>query len=180
MRKLTIVAIILMAFVAVMVAAQDKPAEKPKEAAAAAHAFVGADKCKMCHKAEFDAWSKTKHAKAFEALKPEEQKKAECVICHTTGKTAEAVELNGVQCEACHGAGADYKKPTIMNAAKWKADSTAQFKLMKEAGLTLPVEADCMRCHKQEGNPNFKPFDFAKMHLLVHPIAAAAPAPAGK
>ena len=81
-----------------------------------------------------------------------------------------------MQCEACHGAGADYKKPTIMSAAKWKADSTAQKKLMVEAGLVYPVEANCMGCHKQEGNPNFKPFDFAKMQPLVHPIAAAEPA----
>jgi hypothetical protein len=168
MRKLSTVLAVLIIFMAAIVVAQDKPAETAKEA----HAFVGAEKCKMCHKAQFESWSKTPHAKAFDALKPEEQKKAECTVCHITGATAEKVELNGVQCEACHGAGADYKKPTIMSASKWKADSTAQRKLMVEAGLILPTEKDCMRCHKKEGNPNYKPFDFAKMQPLVHPIAA--------
>ncbi len=176
MKRLTTVLVILMVFMAVMVVAQDKPAEKPKEAAAAGHAYVGADKCKMCHKAEFEAWSKTPHAKAFDALKPEEQKKAECTVCHVTGETAEKAALNGVQCEACHGGGADYKKPTIMNAAKWKADAAAQKKLAVEAGLIYPTAENCQRCHKQEGNPNYKPFDFAKMQPLVHPVAAAAPA----
>ena len=54
---------------------------------AADHAAVGADKCaKMCHKVQFESWSKSKHA------------------------TAETK----TECEACHGNGADYMKMTIM------------------------------------------------------------------
>jgi hypothetical protein len=53
---------------------------------AADHAAVGAAKCKMCHKVEFDSWSKTKHATA--------EPKAEC--------------------ETCHGNGADYIKMSVM------------------------------------------------------------------
>lgn len=52
-------------------------------AAAADHAAVGAAKCKMCHKVEFDSWSTTKHATA----KP-----------------------TAVDCETCHGNGGDYWK----------------------------------------------------------------------
>ena len=57
--------------------------------AAADHAAVGADKCaKMCHKVQFDSWSKSKHATA-----PAEKK---------------------AECETCHGNGADYMKMAIM------------------------------------------------------------------
>jgi hypothetical protein len=45
--------------------------------AAAEHAAVGVAKCKMCHKVEFDSWSKTKHATG--------EKKAECETCHGNG-----------------------------------------------------------------------------------------------
>jgi len=55
-------------------------------ASAADHAAVGVAKCKMCHKVEFDSWSKTKHA------------------------TAKPV----AECETCHGNGGDYWKPTVM------------------------------------------------------------------
>lgn len=58
-------------------------------AAAADHQAVGVTKCKMCHKIEFDSWSKTKHA------------------------TAKPV----VECENCHGNGGDYWKPTVMKDA---------------------------------------------------------------
>ncbi|MGE3840602.1 MAG: cytochrome c3 family protein [Vicinamibacterales bacterium] len=55
--------------------------------AAAQHAAVGAEKCgKVCHKVEFDSWSKSKHATAA--------KKTDC--------------------EACHGNGADYIKLSVM------------------------------------------------------------------
>ncbi len=169
MKKLTTVLAVIVAVTAA-VTAQDKPA-----AAKAAATYVGAEKCKMCHKAQFAAWSESKHAKAWDALKPEEQTKAECVTCHQTGMTAEKAQLNGVQCEACHGAGSEYKKPTIMSAAKFKADKVAQLKVAVEAGLVIPTEATCVKCHKKEGNPNFKEFNFEKMKLLVHPVKAAAP-----
>ena len=52
------------------------------------HAAVGADKCaKMCHKVQFESWSKTKHATA------------------TGDKRAE--------CETCHGNGADHMKLSV-------------------------------------------------------------------
>ena len=66
--------------------------------------YVGAEKCKTCHKKEkegqqFPLWEKSAHAKAFETLKSEEAAKiakekgikvpayeaAECLKCHVTG-----------------------------------------------------------------------------------------------
>jgi hypothetical protein len=82
-------------------------------ALAADHAAVGAEKCgKMCHKVEFESWAKSKHATAKEK----------------------------VECEACHGNGADYMKLSVMkDPAKAKA-----------AGLIArPDKAACTaKCHK--------------------------------
>lgn len=172
MKKLLILTALVVAAVFVvssLVMAQDKPK----------FAYVGDKACKMCHKAQHESWSATKHAKAFEVLKPEEQKKAECVGCHTTGKTATDSLLVGVSCESCHGPGSEYKKASIMSKAKFAADKVAAMKVAVEAGLIMPKAEDCVRCHKKEGNANFKEFDFATRKDKVHPIAAA-PAPADK
>ena len=64
-------------------------------AAAQEHKAVGDAKCKMCHKIEFESWSKTKHATAKPAV---------------------------VGCETCHGNGGDYWTMAVMkDAAKSKA-----------------------------------------------------------
>ncbi|HKK20645.1 MAG TPA: multiheme c-type cytochrome [candidate division Zixibacteria bacterium] len=174
MRKVTFVAMLflaLLAFTALMVTAQEAAKETGKKEAPA-HQYVGPEKCKMCHKAQFTAWEKTPHAKAWEALKADEQKKAECSGCHETGKLEDGTMITSVTCEACHGPGSDYKSPKIMSRSKFKADPEAALKAAKEAGLIIPTADDCMRCHKKEGNPNFKPFDFEKMKGMVHPVAA--------
>jgi hypothetical protein len=123
-------------------------------ALAQGHTYLGAEKCKLCHKIEYTSWLTTKHAKAFESLKPADQAKAECVGCHVTGGKK---ELPGVQCEACHGPGSDYNKLAIMkDPAKAKA-----------AGLNIPTEKDCVVCHNKK-SPNFKGFNFAEASKKVH------------
>ncbi len=123
--------------------------------ASAQHTYLGAEKCgKLCHKIEYNSWSTTKHAKAFASLKPADQAKAECVECHVTGGKK---DLPGVQCEACHGPGSDYNKLTVM---KDKAKAVA-------AGLIIPTEKDCVRCHNKK-SPNFKGFNFAEAVKKVH------------
>jgi len=47
---------------------------------------VGADKCKMCHKLEYDSWAASKHAAQSPAL----------------------------DCESCHGQGSEYKTLAVM------------------------------------------------------------------
>lgn len=125
--------------------------EKAEKKEVVKHEFVGAKKCKICHKDVYTSWETTSHAKAWDSLKPEEQAKAECAGCHSTGTTAEAELLTGVQCEACHGAGSDYKKKSIMED---------QAKAMA-AGLILPDSTLCMTCHNAK-SPTFKGFDFKK------------------
>ena len=117
--------------------------------------YVGAEKCgKLCHKVEFTSWSATKHAKAFESLKPEEQAKKECVNCHVTGGTK---DLPGVQCEACHGPGSEYKTIAIM---KVREKAVA-------AGLIIPTEKICVTCHNSK-SPHYKGFNFAEASKKVH------------
>ena len=172
MRKIIIlfsVVVALFAFFSLGLAEEVAKKEEVK------HDFVGAAKCKMCHKAEFASWSETPHAKAWDVLSAEEQKKPECISCHMTGMTAgdEAEMLTGVQCEACHGGGADYKSPKIKSKKAWAADREAALAAAKEAGLNpSPTVEDCKRCHKKEGNPNFKEFDFEKRKVKVHPVKA--------
>ena len=151
---------------------------------AADHAFVGADKCKMCHNAapkgaQYMKWSESPHAKALTALGSEEAKKIaaskgiadptkapECLKCHVTGFTAPADKKTekykaeeGVSCESCHGPGGDYWQMAVM---KDPAKAAA-------AGLLTPDEATCKKCHNSE-SPTFKSFDFASMKATIaHP-----------
>ena len=100
------------------------------------HEYVGAEKCKMCHKVQYPSWQATKHAKATEAAKASTDPafEASCLKCHATnGDEA----LAGVQCEACHGPGSDYKK---MNVMKDREQSLA-------AGLIIPTQEVCDGCH---------------------------------
>jgi len=134
--------------------------------AANAAEYVGVKKCKMCHIKQYKSWKKTTMANSFENLKPgvkaEAKKKAgldpdkdythdpNCLKCHTTGygkpggfkSIEETPKLAGVQCEACHGPGSEYRK--IMKKNK-------KFKLaeVKTVGLVIPSEdeAGCMSCH---------------------------------
>ncbi len=98
--------------------------------------FIGVDKCKLCHKVQYESWKTLKHASAFDRLKPEEQGKPECLKCHATGGSA---DMPGVQCESCHGAGSDYKSLKVM---KDREASLA-------AGLVLPEEQVCRSCHEK-------------------------------
>jgi CheY-like chemotaxis protein len=134
-------------------------------ARAADRTYLGAEKCgKLCHKIEYASWLTTKHANALKSLKPEEQAKKECVQCHVTGGT---VKLAGVQCEACHGPGSEYKSLQVMKVRE-KAIA---------AGLTIPTEKTCVKCHNSK-SPHYKGFNFAESSKKVHdkkPKAATGP-----
>lgn len=118
--------------------------------------YAWADTCKTCHQAEYDAWAKTKHATALTRLSNAEQEK-ECVGCHVTGVKARVTDANkkilnaGIQCEACHGAGAAH-------AADPKV----------KTGLTrVPSASNCEQCHNDKG-PHFKGFWYDAMKGLAH------------
>ena len=114
------------------------------------HAYVGASKCKMCHKVQFASWEQTTHAKAFDAAKGSTDPAydaGKCSACHATNHDE---ALPGVQCEACHGPGADFKKMSIM---KDREKAVAN-------GLVIPTQETCNGCHKDDGHS--KVVDLAK------------------
>jgi nitrate/TMAO reductase-like tetraheme cytochrome c subunit len=150
---------------------------------AADHAYVGPEKCKMCHSspakgAQFTKWSESKHSKAFVTLGGDEAKKIasakgiadpqkapECLKCHVTGHGAPAAMLtdkykaqDGVGCESCHGPGGDY----------WKMDVMKDPAKAAAAGMTVPNEKTCVGCHNAE-SPTFKEFTFkASYEKIAH------------
>jgi len=149
---------------------------------AAKASYEGYKKCGGCHKSQKDSWLETKHANAFENLKPnkeaEAKKKAKldpkkdytsdekCVGCHVTGykqtkgysermsKTA-AKYYTGVGCEECHGPGSLYRKDHRSASRKFKntKEASQRSPLLKK-GQVLEFEEECNRCHMNyEGSP---------------------------
>lgn len=128
--------------------------------------YIGVSKCKMCHKGAakgevFEKWQKSLHAKALDTLKAKkEDKNPKCLECHVTGYGApsgykigdpNAANLEGVQCEVCHGPGSGYKSMSIM---KDKKQAIAN-------GLIVPTEAMCKKCHNPK-SPTFKGFNYTE------------------
>jgi len=141
----------LAAALAMLVAFTPGPAHAAK--------YVGAKKCKMCHKKAYKAWKGSKHAQAFTAMEHEGVTgKPECVQCHTTGYSGSGPvgkKQKNVQCERCHGPGSGYFKVMM----KKKSYTTEK---AKAAGLIMPDMKGkfCTdNCHNKK-SPNFKPFDF--------------------
>lgn len=145
----------------------------PAAGAQASHAYVGAKGCAMCHKSEKQGsqlaiWEKSQHSKAYTTLtseKANEIAKAKgittpaaeapaCLKCHAIAGDAKADVKDGVQCESCHGAGADYKAMSVM---KVKADAVA--KGMMAFTDKAAIEAQCKTCHNAE-SPTAKAFNF--------------------
>ncbi len=150
------------------------------QAAPAAFSYAGTKKCRPCHLKEYNAWSETKMAKAFELLKPgvkaAEKTKAKldpkkdyttdpaCLACHTTGygmpggfvDAATTPDMAGVGCEMCHGPGGTYLKPehmSLQNKEYKKASLVA-------IGLVGTITKEqCTPCHNPK-SPFFKDFNF--------------------
>jgi len=110
-------------------------------------AYVGADACRQCHVAQYDQWSGTPHARAMETLVGVgRQTSPKCVQCHVVGFEAETgfrmsgstPHLADVQCEICHGAGAEHvrtQKPADIRRA--------------------PPPRLCFECHDKEHAESF-------------------------
>lgn len=160
------------------------------------HAFVGAETCKMCHHTDkqgkqYDIWKASAHANAYETLKTEKADKmaaekgfktkaAEteaCLKCHVSGYNVDASLKekkfkmeDGVQCETCHGAGADYKSLKVMKDEKLAEENGLRFFKTDEERVAL-----CKECHNSE-SPTFDAAkaDFAEMwNKIKHTIPAS-------
>jgi hypothetical protein len=135
------------------------------------YSYVGVKKCLMCHKGAnnhmvYEKWLESKHANAFKVLNTArgEDKKPECLACHTTGfgsggyvvGDANAAQFEGVQCESCHGPGSAYKALSVMKDPK----------AAQANGLVEPNEELCKKCHNPK-SPNYKSFNFKESLKLI-------------
>lgn len=111
--------------------------------------FVGEEKCKTCHQSQYEVWSNSQHATAYEDL--EGVNKAfdpACIVCHTVGfnKPGGFVDMSltpdllNVQCESCHGAAKEH----VMSKG---------IKPVTNHGW--PKEKICGQCHVQKHSPSF-------------------------
>ncbi len=110
--------------------------------------YMGAKFCRTCHSSSdndrYHRWLGSRHAGAFEVLTGAEKVDPACLSCHTTGygepmsdKTTEK-DLRGVQCEACHGPGSEYKSMRVMKDPQ----------LARASGLWDVDRKVCVRCHR--------------------------------
>jgi len=143
--------------------------------------YVGPVSCKLCHNnpakgEQYNKWQATAHSTAFATLSgakameygknngiADPSKEAKCLKCHSTAANVDKNIVgglkneDGVSCESCHGPGSLYKAMNIMK-------DTA---VAKTKGLLVPTEKTCLQCHIQEGNPFYKPFDFATFDAKI-------------
>jgi hypothetical protein len=89
-----------------------------------AHPKVGSEVCKSCHRPQHTSWSASPHA------------------------------AKGLDCEGCHGGGADYVK--VMR------DRKAAYAV----GLVLPKRALCRACHKDHWHDDM----YLRAHAHVHEV----------
>jgi formate-dependent nitrite reductase cytochrome c552 subunit len=123
--------------------------------AARAGGKVGAEICKACHPAAYEAWRASPHARARESLPERSRSDKRCLSCH-----APDVEdgLVGVSCESCHGPGRLYAARHVMRDPE----------LARAVGLADPGERACAGCHT-ESTPSLVRFEYArKLPLIRH------------
>lgn len=144
-----------------------------------AQEYVGADKCKMCHKSEksgqqFPLWEARKHSKSFQALSMEQAKEfspdtpaaenPKCLSCHAPlADKAPDLKEEGVTCEVCHGPGSDYKKLSIM-----KDHAEAVKNGLTDYPSVDAIKTKCLSCHENAHNYTFD-FETA-WEAVKHPV----------
>lgn len=125
-------------------------------------AFTGSESCKNCHEEEYATWSEGPHAQAVQSLVAKgkgEEKKEECLACHTTGfgKTggfpkdaavADHPDLATVGCESCHGPGGNHvaEEPEDVGPILSLGDKC-------DSCVILSI---CGSCHDEANDPEFE------------------------
>ncbi len=146
--------------------------------------YVGVNKCKMCHLAQYKAWQGTKHGSAFAGLEKADSTAAAemaaklklelkeapaktdgCVKCHVTGfrlpggypaaDSAKTAAVVNVGCESCHG-------PGSLHVTAPKAEKKSKI----NNGVS---ENMCRQCHTPETSPSFKYEEYKAKG--AHPVA---------
>ena len=116
--------------------------------------YVGSRACRLCHRAVYESWRTTGHARLLPA-----ETGPECRDCHSTG----GVEP-GVGCEACHGPG-EYYSPAEVMLDRAKASA---------AGLWPMNETMCRGCHDRDSLPeDHRGIELvpAEWRTRIHPVS---------
>lgn len=116
--------------------------------------YVGATVCQGCHAELTEHWEGTAHAEAVATLTAiGMDSNARCLSCHTTGMgqeggfvdAATTPNLLNVQCESCHGPGAEHAGDP------------------SEDNIVAVVPADtCGGCHTDAHHPTYEEFQESK------------------
>ncbi len=187
--KRIIVSLIVVSFLVMMVTIALAQETKTAEAAKT-FKYIGAAKCKMCHKGEkkgniFEKWQASKHATAYATLATEQSKEvakkagiqgdpqqaAQCLVCHVTAYSVPAEQKEatltfeeGNSCEACHGPGSEYKSMKVMKDIYAGTAKGADF------GLIEPNNEVCVTCHNPK-SPTYKEFKYeVEVKNIAHPV----------
>ncbi len=108
--------------------------------------YVGLGACADCHADEFDVYTRTAHARAFRSIAAGfHSRDTNCIGCHVTGwrdrggyagirLRGTPVDLVDVQCEACHGPGAEHSR---------------------DGSYAERARESCVRCHTPDEDPDF-------------------------
>ncbi|PIP39130.1 MAG: hypothetical protein COX19_08795 [Desulfobacterales bacterium CG23_combo_of_CG06-09_8_20_14_all_51_8] len=110
--------------------------------------YVGSKSCNLCHAEINDSWVNSRHAGAMGSLVGKSrQNDPDCLSCHVTGMEKQSFPgilqvkednlMVGVQCEACHGPGADHSKDP------------------QSVEMLTVNENTCTRCHTKFKDPGF-------------------------
>jgi len=115
-----------------------------------AHNYVGVARCKTCHDFAYTIWKRGPHAKAHLDLSAEQRKDPKCNTCHSMTAVSEVDEnVQGGQCESCHGPGRYYYADYVMRDAH----------LARAVGLVEQQAQVCTRCHTA-GSPSLEEFSY--------------------
>lgn len=120
-------------------------------------AYVGSDACRDCHREQHDQWVRSPHAGAFaRLLRARRNADRACTRCHTTGMgfpggfgdEGATSPMTNVQCEVCHGPGADHVEapPELKKGTIYGITNQCSFCI---------IQGVCMSCHDRENDPDF-------------------------
>lgn len=142
-------------------------------------AYAGVEVCAGCHTDLTEHWEATAHAEAVATLTRIGQgQNANCLRCHTTGMgedggfvdATQTPHLQNVQCESCHGPGAEHAgNPSADNIDRVIPSSVCgechtqahhpTFDEWTESKHSVSLEdahsENCVQCHTGEGFINF-------------------------
>jgi nitrate/TMAO reductase-like tetraheme cytochrome c subunit len=141
-----VLALLLIATLAVVVFMR---ADESHAAEVISHDFLGAERCRSCHVAEYEKWASGPHARAMNSLRESEKRDQRCIVCHTMVPADLDPMLTGIQCETCHGPGRYYAKPHVMRDRE----------LRERLGFVVPDEKTCRACHA-ENTASLRPFSY--------------------